>query len=325
MKYHDSIQEAEQVMALTVEQLKQWDLPVNPINYAVGYEYHKQNNLSLSKSINEQLLVSSKLDSFFMESLYKNHVLEQSKFRYDIITDLHKLLCTTEKSSKLSSDSADILISNFDTSIPQLLSNDKLEVKEAVASLEAATQAFKRQQEQLKKQLQLAHKVNQQLNKELASTKQTVDLDPVTGLYNKDAIVRHIDAWLKQDNQPSMNAILVKVNNFDQFSQDYGLLLADVILNKVANKIASYVDESGLSSRISFDEFLLLVPKIDLETANEVGKKISLGVEKLRFVSAKSKVTLPQITIDYAVDNIQLNETLTNITNQLTKKLTIQK
>ncbi|RHW76855.1 GGDEF domain-containing protein [Colwellia sp. RSH04] len=321
MKYHDSIHEAEQIMARTIEQLNQWGLPVNPINYAVGYEYSKQNTPKLSKCINDQLLISSSLNGFFMESLYKSHVLEQSKFRFDIISDLHKLLSTTQKNSQQSSHSADKLISDFDTSIPQLLSQDKAEVIQAVEALEAATQAFKKQQEQLNKQLQIAQRVNQKLNDELTIAKQSVDLDPVTGLFNKEAIIRHINAWLKQDSQPVMIAILVKVNDFEKFSQEYGLLLSDVILNKVANKVASYVDESGLSSRISFDEFLLFVPKISIDTANEISKKISLGVEKLRFVSAKSKVTLPQITIDYAIDNISLSESLSVITTHLRNKL----
>ncbi len=316
MKYHDSIKEADEIMTVSVNQLKQWCLPVTPINYAVSYEYHKKSNKLLIKNIQNQLAITEHLDCFFMEAIFKDFVLEQSKFRNEIISDLTKLLNTAQLSCQQSSTSSETLISELDKNIPQLMSNDETTVKQAIASLQESTLAFKKQQQQIATQLHASQQQNQLLAAELAEVRQEINLDPVTGLFNKKSMQQHIDSWLKRDINCTINAIVVRVNHFNQFSNRYGVLLADVILAKVANKVASYVDDSGLPARTGHDEFVLLLPNIDNGIANEVGKKISQGVKKLRFVSVKSGVKLPQISVSFAVSEMKKGEALTAFINR---------
>jgi len=72
MKYHDSIKKAAQIMTLSVNQLKQWQLAVTPINYAVCYEYIKKSNTNLVESINRQQLLKQHLSAFLWKSSTKS-------------------------------------------------------------------------------------------------------------------------------------------------------------------------------------------------------------------------------------------------------------
>lgn len=321
MKYHDSITEAEQVMALAVEQLSQWQLPVNPINYAVSYEYHSTANNSLNETINQQLKTVKQLDNFFMEQLYKDYVLEQSQFRHEIIADLSQLLNITHKKSQQSSQSASVLISELDNRIPQLSSDNEATVHTAIAALIRATEQFKAQQAVIDQELQSAKEANQLLSRELAQVRAKMNTDPVTGLFNQESISSHLTSLRKTHSHEAIFAIVVRVNNFNEFSQQYSIVLADVILAKVANKVASYVNDSGLSSRTGYDEFLLLLPGIDINTANEIGEKISQGVSKLRFVSVKSSVKLPPMTIAFASSEMKAEEDIAALTQRIRKHL----
>lgn len=313
MKYHDSINEAEQLMALCVEQLKQWCLPISPINYAVCYEYQQRCNTNLVQQIENQLSHKGKLDGFFMESVFKAHVLAQSQFRDEIIFDLNNLLSLARKSNEQSSSSAQDLITELDDNIPQLRSVDKNQVDDAIEALQNASQAFKQQQAQVAQQLKQVEHENQALTKELAKARQEIYLDPVTGLFNEKSVAQHVKEWRTKNNSCQIFAIVIKLNSFSDFVDNFGALLSDVIIAKIANKVASYVDDSGLPIRASYDEFVLLLPNIDLAVANEIGKKVVQGVDKLRFVSSKSETKLPKVTINFTTSELASGENINNL------------
>ena len=85
------------------------------------------------------------------------------------------------------------------------------------------------------------------------------------------------------------------------------------MLSKVANKVSSYIDDSGLAVRSGSDEFIILLPDLSTNNANEIANKIYQGVEKLRFVSSKSGIRLPKLTVSTAVGQFKVAEEANSI------------
>jgi diguanylate cyclase len=319
MKYHDSIKQANKTMVLAVTQLNQWHLPVNPINYAVSYEYCKNKNPILTASIKLSLLSGKNIDGFFMEQVYKEHLLEQSQFRDEIITDISQLFTQIHDNCQKSTLGAQHFIDQLDDNIPALMSTEKVEVKAAIAKLHHASIQFKKQQQELVEQLQLSQIQTKALEDELEEVRQEIYLDPVTGLYNRKAMSKHVDAWLSEDGERGIAAIVINVDHFAQFNERFGALIGDVILSKIAKKVASYVDNSGLPVHSANDEFIVLLPDVDNDIANEIAEKIKQGVEKIRFVSVQSGVRLPQMSISCGTGEIQYKEPLNQFINRTRK------
>ena len=320
MKYHDSIKTADNIMVLAVAQLKKWQLAINPINYAVTYEYYKKNNAYLIELIDQELTRDNLLNDFFMENLYRDQLLEQSKFRDDIVNDLSTLLADTQKNSEQSSQSAQRLLTELDNNIPLLLSDEQTYVISAITALQQATDLFKLQQAQLSAQLKHSHQQNAKLTQELAQVRQEMSVDPVTGLFNQQAMLSHIKAW-QQEEQCSITAILVKVLDLNSLNQQFGVLFSDVILTKIASKVASYINDSGLPVRLSYDEFVLFLPNIDISVANEIGNKIDQNINKMRFVSTKSTVEIPPMRITFSANNKELNESVDDFIKRIRSSL----
>ncbi len=308
-------------MTLAVAQLSQWYLPVNPINYAVSYEYCKNKKPILTASIKRLLLSGKNLDSFFMEELFKEHLLEQSKFRDDIISDLSQLFTQVQESCLKSTSGAQDLIEQLDDNIPALMSSDRNKVKSAILKLHQASALFKKQQQQLVEQLELSQLQTQALEYELEEVRQEVYLDPITGLHNRKAMSKHVDAWLSEDADRGIAAIVISVDHFGQFSERFGALIGDVILSKIAKKVASYVDDSGLPVRSASDEFIVLLPDVDGSIASEIAEKIKQGVEKLRFVSVQSGVRLPKMSISCGIGEMKNKEPLNQFINRSRKTI----
>ncbi|MFT7008072.1 MAG: diguanylate cyclase [Colwellia sp.] len=316
VRYHDSIKQANKTMTLAVAQLNQWLLPLNPTNYAVSYEYCKNKKPILTASIKRLLLSGKKIDGFFMEQLYKDNLLQQSQFRDEIITDISLLFSEIHDNCLQSTLGAQNFIEQLDDNIPALMSHEKTEVKIAIAKLHHASIIFKKQQQQLVEQLQQSQIRTKALEEELEAVREEIYLDPVTGLYNRKAMSKHVEAWLSEDSERGIAAIVINVDHFDQFNERFGALIGDVILSKIAKKVASYVDDSGLPVRSANDEFIVLLPDVDNAVANEIAEKIKHGIEKIRFVSVQSGVRLPKMSISCGTSEIQHKERLNQFINR---------
>ena len=138
-------------------------------------------------------------------------------------------------------------------------------------------------------------------------------MDPLTGLYNRKALSKHLDLWLTEDPNQQVAAIVVCIDQLSEINKKFGHLISDVLLSKIASKVSSYVDDSGLPIRSGGDEFLLLLPGVDNGSAREIAGKIMQGVEKLRFVSSKSGIRLPQMTLSIGVENFNVAENANSI------------
>jgi len=308
MKYQDSIKQADELLLLAVNQLKLWHLAASPINYAVSYEFVSQTNQALVSAIKYQLSTGKKLDNFYIEAVYQQFILRQSKFRDDIVDDLDELLTSLQTNSEQSASVVDGFMSELNANLDDLKSGQKDKVSLASRNLAKATRDFKTQQQQLAEQLQEVQKNNEQLKDELDEVRDELYLDALTGLYNRKAMSKHIETWFKQDPNKYIAAIVINVDQYTQITQRFGSLIGDVLLSKIANKIESYVDGSGLPIRTGGDEFLILLPDVEESIANEIGEKIREGVGKLRFVSSRSGVRLPKMTISVGVNNFKVSQ-----------------
>lgn len=201
------------------------------------------------------------------------------------------------------------------------MSNKKAEVKIVISKLQLASTAFKKQQQKLVEQLQQSQKQTKVLEAELEEVRQKIYLDPVTGLYNRKAMSKHVDTWLSEDGERGIAAIVINVDHFAQFTERFGALIGDVILSKIAKKIACYVDDSGFPVRSANDEFIVLLPDVDNDIANEIAEKIKQGVEKIRFISVQSGVRLPKMSISCGTSEIQHEEPLNQFINRTRKMI----
>ena len=313
MKYHDTVTQAQQKMTLAVAKLTEWKLATSPINYAVSYEYIDGRNSALIKAIEQELSIKKTLDGFFVEQAYQQYILGQSAFRDEIIGDMDDVLANMEKGCQYSSNSVNQFIRKLDNNFVNLKSTDKPTVELAVNNIKHASTELKTQQQALLKQLAMSQQQANSLRNELEEVRKEIFLDPLTGLYNRKAMAKHLDAWLTEDPNKEIAAIVINVDEFSQFSQKFGPLLGNVLLSKIAQKVSSYVDDSGLPVRTGGEEFLILLPEVETSVASEIAEKIRQGVEKLRFVSSKSGMRLPKMTVSLAVNRFNAQQGINHL------------
>ena len=117
--------------------------------------------------------------------------------------------------------------------------------------------------------------------------------DALTGIENRRGFDRYLeDKWgmLAEIGEP-MSLILIDIDYFKQFNDHYGHLEGDVTLIKVAQQIASSIDnETALAARYGGEEFAIVLPQYDLEVAYELAQQICLSIEQAAIVHKHSPV-----------------------------------
>ena len=317
MKHHDSIEIAGQKLTDVVKQLQLWNLPATPINYVVGYEYISGKNTQLIDNINQQLTQLDCIDNFFIEEVFKQYLVSSENFRNELIDDLDSLIGNVEHAQQQSTSNVNLVMDTVENNLENFQSNNQAQITQAAQAVKKASRSFQVQQQQLQQQLSAAKIKSNSLRAELDEVKKALYIDRLTGLYNRKALNKHLQQWLDNSANQQVAAIVVSINHLAQVHEKFGELISDVLLNKIAEKVKSYVGESGFPVRSASDEFLILMPDVDRIAANEISEKISQGVEKLRFVSSKSGVRLPKMTVSVAVNdfcidtnvNLAINET----------------
>lgn len=310
MKYHESTAQANDIMTQVTTFLQRHGLAANPVNYTVVYEHVSGQNPALSEAIEQRESASKTFDNFVMENLNNEHVLKQSHLQENIVENLDNLLAGISDQSSDSKTAITRYMQMLNSGLVALDGNDIHRTKIAVEQLVNATTEMKLSQQKLQEKLLESCSQTEYLRMEIDDLQRERTIDALTGLKNSKALQEHMDLWLSEYPQRKIAAIAIDIDNFRHFNNSYGHLVGDVILTKIARKISHYVSESGVPVRVGGEEFLILLPDVDLHTANEVAEQVRQGVEKMKFVSSRSKRALPSVTISLGIASYRDSELL---------------
>ncbi|SFC83394.1 GGDEF domain-containing protein [Pseudoalteromonas denitrificans] len=316
MKYHDSMASAQDKMTKLCLFLEQHKLAPHPINYHVAYAYITADNIELNKEIDHAISHNQKLDDFIIENLYQSHLSQQQKSQEVLIQSVTQVVNKIETETTEGHQAINQYIANLDSSLLSLNENNLTQSRQVISTLIDASYKLKTSQLKLQDNLLQAQAETKKTKQKLLILKQTNHTDPLTGLFKQNYMLEQAQIWIEE--QKSLCAINININDFSQFIQKYGHVISDVVLNKIANKVKSYVLESGLPVRTRNEEFLIILPDIELETVNEIAEKMRTGVEKLRFVSSRTGRRLPTITISMGIAEISPKESIIDLTRKVT-------
>lgn len=109
--------------------------------------------------------------------------------------------------------------------------------------------------------------------------------DELTGLYNRafldDAIENFF--YISQSNNKPLSFLMIDTDNFRKINEVVGLESGNNILIEFAGIIRRIISQHGIMARYGGDEFSILLPETDLNTAVEIAELIRENVENFDF------------------------------------------
>ena len=93
--------------------------------------------------------------------------------------------------------------------------------------------------------------------------------DPLTGLHNARSLQAAIDG---HDGQGSV--LFVDVDRFKQVNDTHGHAAGDLVLIEIADRLLDACGPDAIVARLGGDEFVILLSRIDVDAAADVGRRI---------------------------------------------------
>jgi len=138
--------------------------------------------------------------------------------------------------------------------------------------------------------------------------------DSMTGLYN----FRHFLNALREEiekakkNKESLSCIMIDIDNFKQFNDNYGHQIGDLVLKELARSVYISIRSSDIPARYGGDEFIIILPRTNKELAIKLARRLmevfnNIDI-KIPDTEKKIKVTLSMGIASFPEDTTDMNE-----------------
>lgn len=126
--------------------------------------------------------------------------------------------------------------------------------------------------------------------------------DALTGLRNRGWLDDVFDREIKRSerDQLPLCLIMIDVDDFKLYNDNYGHLAGDQVLIKVADAIRTPLRPNDLVARFGGEEFVVLLPETTLNNAKIIAERLRKNVSKTD-LGMLDGVALPKVTISLGI------------------------
>ena len=124
--------------------------------------------------------------------------------------------------------------------------------------------------------------------------------DVKTGLFNNGFFMTRLNEEIARVNRNSVSAsiIVIDVDHFKEFNDTYGHLAGDKVLESLALAIKQGVRTEDIPSRFGGEEFTVLLPDSDMQSAWVVAERLRQSAVSMK---VQWEQPLPQVTISLGI------------------------
>jgi diguanylate cyclase len=301
-------------------------IPTTPTNYALWYAYVGEQNKELNQHLDAVIAQYQTCPPVNGELLYRQYVsdpveLDVRDMRQNIdamVTELSSQLRDTNQDAEVFQRKID---NNFNKlsqieeqgfSLEQVLAMVRNLVKES-DSIRSSTEYFTGQ-------LQKAQQEIDALRVRLQETEKDVLFDALTGSLNRRAFDEDLSALITSAPN-GLCLMLLDIDHFKAFNDNYGHQLGDQVLKAVAKRVQEACRDGVKLYRFGGEEFAVIVPASQLRVARQLAEAMRRGLEKLSLKDRRQGARIDNITASFGVCQWQATMTAHDMIEQADKLL----
>lgn len=138
--------------------------------------------------------------------------------------------------------------------------------------------------------------------------------DELTGLLNRTFLIEQLDKLLEKTNSPVFSLLFIDIDFFKAVNDFHGFIGGDSVVVKIAEELSKQAQSRGFASRYGGEEFAILLPETNVQTATELAESIRIAVENTDFFPQQY---YNRITVTILVKEFSSNVSHSNATEIL--------
>jgi diguanylate cyclase (GGDEF)-like protein len=127
----------------------------------------------------------------------------------------------------------------------------------------------------------------------LLNLKESVERDPLTGLYNRLPLERMLPKlWTNvQTSKTPIRVAMLDLDNFKDVNDGYDHMVGDELLREISSIVRKTLMDGDLVMRYGGEEFIILLPETDGNGAKKPLERIRKQIEDKAYTEARIKIT----------------------------------
>lgn len=170
-----------------------------------------------------------------------------------------------------------------------------------------ATKKLERLNDELEAKIRQRTLELETVNKQLHHQAET---DFLTKLPNRLAFDRRIDENIAtaKRNQQFLSLLMIDIDQFKNYNDDYGHDTGDVVLQKIAQAIEDSLPRAtDMAARYGGEEFVILLPSTNIDAGFEIAERIRTNVEALAVQYGEAD-RIGKMTVSIGIASLQGDE-----------------
>ncbi|MDA0341690.1 MAG: GGDEF domain-containing protein, partial [Proteobacteria bacterium] len=150
---------------------------------------------------------------------------------------------------------------------------------------------------------------------------------PLTGIANRkhfDRALNEMSSAANENGQP-MCMLMVDIDFFKKFNDNYGHQTGDQVLRLVAKTLEVCVRQEDLAARYGGEEFSVILPNASLAVAREIGERIRVQVGAKKIMKRSTSEDLGSITLSVGVSLLRPGEPVGDLMKRADEALYLAK
>jgi diguanylate cyclase (GGDEF)-like protein len=150
----------------------------------------------------------------------------------------------------------------------------------------------------------ILHTLYTKTNRALTKLKEQSSLDRLTELYNRSYLEPFLEGEVdaaKRENQ-QVSVMMVDMDHFKEINDTYGHVIGDTVLAIFAQVVLRCLRKTDIIARYGGDEFIVVLPNTDTETASSVADRIRKEVSET-YIPPVDNVVISSIQCSIGISN----------------------
>ncbi|BCX82039.1 diguanylate cyclase [Methylomarinovum caldicuralii] len=313
-RYHETPDQAAEYLRLTLPLLSKHRLPVNPVNYAIGYDYVAGNNRPLREAIDRLQQTHQPLTPELCIRFYKEYILDEAARRFEKVGDsLQHLVGNTLSEVEKTETQAGHSAATLEQQAALLQQQEPAQIAEVLQNVIQETRNLAAAGSELRSNLQATNREIHQLRAELEMMKEAAFTDALTGLLNRRAFDMKIQQLLANAPVGTSFLLLLDLDHFKKINDQYGHLTGDKVLRFTAEVIRKHLPPGQIAARYGGEEMAVLLQGFDRAQALRLAEQIRETLAKSRLKRRDNEETLGQVTLSIGIAGLEENDTVDSL------------
>lgn len=309
--YPDNFNKSSEFFRLTISLLGKYKIPAHPHNYQLGYEYVSGRNQALMDDLSKLVTQPEIPSEEQLNRIYKHYFAQDESFfeamrqeMRDIISNIMKEFAYSDKQLSGYSQTLNQFIDILDSqsSSDKMLHQTKKVIEE--------TQVMEQSQKNMEKQIVSVVAEIDSLRKELEQVKEESKMDALTGISNRrafDAELEHSILLSRENNKPFC-LMLLDIDHFKAFNDNYGHLIGDKVLRYIAASLKRNIKGNDFVARFGGEEFVIILPGTAINGAMTVAEQVRQAISCGSLTDKATDTTYGKVTLSIGVAEFRASD-----------------